>query len=189
MKKLQSITQKYLGIVSLISFLLLAVFAIGMATPAANCVTYSPDESITKFYSNFQGSNDAILILAIAGLLISGSFTLFRSGKRKIYYIGNFITTGLLIAILIGSAAYGIVAIAKYQSSYMALPFAEMNEYWSSHGSSKSISANTPVFGLGYAICALLLVVCVFAIFLFATKLLERISYEKTRQETPIQEA
>ena len=71
MEKITSFLQKWLWLIALILFALLAVFAISMATPTAVCASYGgPEPGVTTFYQTYQSANDALLILGACSIVI-----------------------------------------------------------------------------------------------------------------------
>jgi hypothetical protein len=176
-------TQKFLGYIGLVLFGLMAVYAFGMATPAACCFYY---EATTSFYKGVQSINNGILVLSIVGLLLSAFYAIFRSSIRKIYYLANFIENGLLGVMSLVGAIYLFVGVGSYQSQYGRLDFAAMNAYWISHSSTTRIDPNTPVFALGYVLGAFLTVYALTVIALTVVKGVKRIAYEKKHRAVTV---
>ncbi|MCI1735209.1 MAG: hypothetical protein LKM30_05700 [Bacilli bacterium] len=181
MEKRMAVLQRWLGIAGIVAFALMAAYAFGMATPAAACLYYN---DTINFYKDIQGYNNAILVFSIVGLLISAFYGVLRSAIRKVYYISNFIITGLLAGILAASGIDLFIGVSVYQQKYYALPFDAMNAYWKDHTQTTRINPYTPVFGLGYVLAGLLLVLSVLALISLVYKILSRIRYEKTKNQT-----
>ncbi len=156
----------------------MAVYALGMATPAAVCRYYQETES---FYTPIMPYNNMILILSIIGLLIVAFYFVLRNHLREIYYVSNFVWDGTYIAFTVVSAIYTIIGVSFYQGKYMELPFDAMNEYWSTR-SSYTINPNTPVFILGYLLAVVLLVSIIPVAYVTFTKVLSRLNYERNKK-------
>ncbi len=178
MKKIASLFQKISGTIGIIVYALMAVYALGMATPAAVCRYYIETES---FYTPIMPYNNMILILSIIGLLIVAFYFVLRNHLREIYYVSNFVWDGTYIAFTVVSAIYTIIGVSFYQGKYMELPFDAMNEYWSTR-SSYSINPNTPVFILGYLLAVVLLVSIIPVAYVTFTKVLSRLNYERNKK-------
>ena len=178
MKKIASLFQKISGTIGIIVYALMAVYALGMATPAAVCRYYQETES---FYTPIMPYNNMILILSIIGLLIVAFYFVLRNHLREIYYVSNFVWDGTYIAFTVVSAIYTIIGVSFYQGKYMELPFDAMNEYWSTR-SSYTINPNTPVFILGYLLAVVLLVSIIPVAYVTFTKVLSRLNYERNKK-------
>ncbi len=178
MKKIASLFQKISGTIGIIVYALMAVYALGMATPAAVCRYYQETES---FYTPIMPYNNMILILSIIGLLIVAFYFVLRNHLREIYYVSNFVWDGTYIAFTVVSAIYTIIGVSFYQGKYMELPFDAMNEYWSTR-SSYTINPNTSVFILGYLLAVVLLVSIIPVAYVTFTKVLSRLNYERNKK-------
>ncbi len=178
MKKIASLLQKISGTIGIIVYALMAVYALGMATPTAVCRYYQETES---FYTPIMPYNNMILILSIIGLLIVAFYFVLRNHLREIYYVSNFVWDGTYIAFTVVSAIYTIIGVSFYQGKYMELPFDAMNEYWSTR-SSYTINPNTPVFILGYLLAVVLLVSIIPVAYVTFTKVLSRLNYERNKK-------
>jgi mannose/fructose/N-acetylgalactosamine-specific phosphotransferase system component IIC len=159
MEKLSGIFKKFNGIIAIVVFALLGVFALGMATPAAPCISYTGTDSATiaAFYFQIQPYNDDILYFALAGLFLAFFYNVLRNQLRPIYYISNFIWTILYFFLALASAIFTFIGVSFYQSKYVTLPFDAINQNFIDHGIKTRINPNTPVFALGYVVAALVL--------------------------------
>lgn len=187
MKNAISFFQKYSGYISLVVFALLFIYALGMATPAAACLEYK--KPYTDFYSDIMPINDGILYLAIAGLVISAFYFVLRNNVRVIYYISNFVWYGIYGVFSLACAIFTFVGVASYQSSYNALPFEDMNAYWTRRGSSVTINPNTCVFILGYIAAVLVILALIPYVLVIVDKIKGRLRYETNKKngvENPV---
>lgn len=178
MKKLSAFLQKYNGYISIVVFGLMFVFALGMATPAAPCKSY---QETFDFYSQIMPYNNTILLLSIFGLLLSAFYFILRNHVRSVYYVSNFAWYGINFAYILTSGIVTISSVAIYQEKYMALPFAEMNEYFSTRSDSV-IRSDTPVFLLGYLLGVLILLLLVPYVLVLIDKIQLRIRYEQNKK-------
>ena len=178
MKKITEFLQKKDGLIFVIAYALSAVYALGMATPAACCKYYEPTES---FYKQIMPYNNAFLILSIFGLLISAFYFVLRNHVRIIYYISNFVWTLIYGVYTVVTAVVMFMGVSFYQGKYAALPFDEMNEYWLTR-STQRISENTSVFLLGFMLAVLLLLTLVPLALVTVDKIKSRLNYEKNKR-------
>lgn len=153
MKKLCGLLQKINGWIGVGVFTLLAVFALGMATPTAPLSQY---DGLNDFYDAFQPYNDIILYFAIAGIVVSLFYSLLRNNIRKVFYVSNFIWSGLYLLLAVIAPVYAFQIIALYQSKYLSLDFATINAYFAEKGN-VYLDPNTSVFLLGYLVCGCVL--------------------------------
>ncbi len=179
MKKVTSLFQKIGGSIAIFVFALMAVYALGMATPSACCKYY---ESQKLFYREIMPYNNAILILAIVGLLLASLYYVLRNNVRVVYYVSNFVWDGVFVGYSVLSSIITFVGVSFYQGKYSALPFAEMNAYWAER-STTTINPNTSVFLLGYLLGAVILLATVPTILVLVDKIRGRISYERNKRD------
>lgn len=157
MDKLCAFLKKHNGVIGIVVYALLAVYALCMATPAAPCRYY--DDTI-DFYYGLMWANDLLIYLSIAGIVWSVLYTTLRNQIRKVYYISNFVWHGVYVVLGLVTGIMTIVCVSTYQSQFMALPFDDMNEWFVLAGTS-SINSETPIFILGYLEAALIVISCV----------------------------
>lgn len=179
MKKIQQFLQKYFGYITLLSYALLAAYALGRGTAAAPCLYY---ESRKNFYKPIQPYNTAFLILAILGLLLGAFYRVLRCHSRLVYYVSNFTWFGLLIALSIGSGIYVLIGTSLYAAYYQLLPIADRNQYFIDHGSTRRISAHPAVFILGYLLAVLFFLLAAVSVLVLLDKIPSRIRYEKNKK-------
>lgn len=179
MKKIIPVLQKANGYISIVFFGIMAVYALGMATPAACCKNY---QDTYNFYSEIMPYNNAILILSIFGLLISAFYFILRNDKRIVYYVSNYAWNGLNIVYTLVSAIIMFLGVSFYQQKYNALDFTAINEYFVSHSLSSTLNQNTPVFVLGYISAAFLILTLVPHVLLLIDKIKLSIRYNQNKK-------
>ena len=114
MKKVTSLFQKIGGSIAIFVFALMAVYALGMATPSACCKYY---ESQKLFYREIMPYNNAILILAIVGLLLASLYYVLRNNVRVVYYVSNFVWDGVFVGYSVLSSIITFVGVSFYQGT------------------------------------------------------------------------
>lgn len=205
MNKLCAFFKKYNGIIGIVVFALLAVYAICMATPAADARSFpgwtaaeiaaagveaEAAESTTTFYQGIMPFNDLLIYLAIAGIVWSILYTTLRNQIRKVYYISNFVWHGVYVALALAVGIIMIVGVADYQAKYEALPFDTMNAYWEYFLIPYGISRETPVFALGYLEAAVIILSAVPVAFIAIKQAIARFGKkEKAPEAAELSEA
>lgn len=179
MKKIQEFLQKYFGYITLFSYALFAIYALGRGTAAAPCTYY---ESRKNFYKPIEPYNNAFLIFAIIGLLLGAFYRVLRCHTRPIYYVSNFVWFGLLIVLSILSGVFLIKGTILYSRNFKTLPFQERNTYFQERSLGRKINPKSPVFALGYLLGALLFALALVSAFVLADKIPSRIRYEENKK-------
>lgn len=180
MKKLTSFLQKNNGVICIVLYALLFVYAIGMATPAAPLKQYQ--DEIT-FYSAIMPYNNAILIMSIFGLLLSAFYFILRNNVRLVYYVSNFVWHGAYVGYTLASSIVTLISVITYQTAYGKLDFDTINSYFSDHGSNLVLRANTPVFVLGYLEVVFLILTIVPIVLVLLDKIKGRLRYEQNKKD------
>lgn len=172
MKKLCATLQKINGIIAVVCYGLLVLYAFGMATPCA-VLDQSPVSS--DFYQQIQPYNDEIAFLALAGVLLALFYIVLRNNVRKVYYVSNFVWNGLYSVYAIITAIQCFPIIRYYQVLYSGLDFATINQYFIDHNLvGVQIASNPPVFVLGYIVTTLVLLSALPSLFVGLYKAYER---------------
>ena len=179
MKKLIPVLQKISGYISIVVFGVMAVYALGMATPAACCKKY---QDTYNFYKAIMPYNNAILILAIFGLLIAAFYFILRNDKRIVYYISNYVWNGLNLVYTIVAGVITFIGVGYYQGQYNTLPFDTMNDYFSTRAKGTTINPNTPVFVLGYILGVVIILSIIPHVLILVDKVKLSVRYEKNRK-------
>lgn len=182
MNKLCEFFKKYDGIIGILCFALLAVYALCMATPAAPCLQY---EDTKDFYDQMMAGNDLLIYLSIFGIVWSVIYSTLRNRIRKVYYVSNFVWHGVYIVFAIVCGILVISTVANYQNLYLQLPIDEMNAYWIRLNPSNpiaSISADTPVFLLGYLLAGLIILSAVPVGFVCGRHALTQLKQKKAKE-------
>jgi len=122
-----------------------------------NAITEERDVVGGKLFYDMQPFNSQLLGCAIAVLLVCITNFVTNGNKRRNYYIGNFISVGLICAVNIGVSIFCMAKIAYYRGQFVngtdfeALKiYCEQNNYY--------YSDSTFWFDIGFAVFALLLV-------------------------------
>lgn len=160
MEKIVVKIQKLGFIFLIVTYALLFIYAIGMATPCASLLSWTGEiggVSSSRFYDQIEPTNNIFLILGIVGLLVAAAFKLLRNDSRRVFYSSNYVWFGVFYAITIFSAVYIFIGVSNYQNLYSEIPFEEVNTYFTEMKFRGSVDPDTPVFILGYLEAVLIL--------------------------------
>jgi mannose/fructose/N-acetylgalactosamine-specific phosphotransferase system component IIC len=185
MEKLCIIAQKITVYLSIVAYALLAIFAFGMSTPAAPLHQY---QETINFYKAIQPYNDEILYFAIVGVILALFYRVLRNDVRKVYYVSNFIWSGIYAGFSIFAGIESALLIRFYQQSYAQVDFAKVNAYFAATTPGISVNPNTPVFLLGYLVSILVVLSAVPVLFVGIRKAVVQLKKKKDAQ-APLEEA
>lgn len=171
MFKTQLKFQKIATYAMLIVSALVFVYSLGLVTDLYDMLYYATYEIDGEYFSDIEGAlifydiqpfNNALLICSI--VLILASLTLFITNghKRRLYYVGNYVSTGLVAVSNLAVAIYGMVEVSVFRAQFLKIDFDAVKEYaefWKT-----LYTESTFWFDIGYVVFALLIVaalVCV----------------------------
>ncbi len=121
-----------------------------------------------KLYYDMQDFNKQLLFVAIGVILVSLTFFITGSRTRRKYYIGNYISAGLISVANIAAAVFTTINVIYYRAKYLQVDFEALKEFNKIEGDPKS----TFWFDIGYVISALLIIVALLLIFNVIWKIL-----------------
>lgn len=180
MSKFCAILKRIDGYLGLAVFIALAIYALGMSRAYVNTRFY---EDTISFYQQIQPINDMVIFFAIFGIAWSALYKVLRNDIRKIYYTSNFIWHGVYLIYSFAAGIACLLGIASYQARYYSLDFAAINHYFSDVVQMPyRLNPQTPVFLIGYSLCALVLLSGVLVGICGFYHLFARIRYEKGRK-------
>ncbi len=176
MFKAQLKFQKILSYLLIGVFVINFVYALSMITHVYNTMynAYDPQLEIPslglsgekikggKLFYEMQPFNSALLIFAIAVILISLTYFITGSRSRRKYYIGNYISAGLITVQNIAAAVFMMVGISTYRAKYLQVDFAGLEEI--NKPLALPYNKSTFWFDIGYFVCALLIIAAVLVI-------------------------
>ena len=171
MFKTQLKFQKIMAYAILIVAALVFVYSLGLVTDLYDMLYYATDEIDGEYFSSIEGGlifyeiqpfNTALLICSIVLILISLTLFITNGHKRRLYYVGNYVSTGLVAVSNIAVAIYGMVQVSIFRAKFLQIDFEAVKEYaefWKT-----LYTESTFWFDIGYVVFALLIVaslVCV----------------------------
>lgn len=171
MFKTQLKFQKIIAYATLIVAALVFVYALGMTTDLYDMLYYATYEIDGEYFSDIDGAlifydiqpfNTALLVCSIVLILISLTLFITNGHKRRLYYVGNYVSTGLVAVANVAVALYGMVEVSIFRAQFFKIDFEavkEYSEFWNT-----LYTESTFWFDIGYVVFALLIVaalVCV----------------------------
>lgn len=165
MFKTQLKCQKILAYAILIVAALSFVYSLGLVTDLYDMLYYATKELDGNYYSEIDGAliyydiqpfNNALLICSIVLILTSLTFFITNGHKRRLYYVGNYVSTGIVCASNVAVAIVGIVGVSKFRAQYLAIDFEAVKEYAEFWGT--LYTESTFWFDIGYVVFALMIV-------------------------------
>lgn len=171
MFKTQLKFQKIVAYATLIVAALTFVYSLGLVTDLYDMLYYATYEIDGEYFSDIEGAlifydiqpfNNALLICSIVLILVALTLFITNGHKRRLYYVGNYVSTGLVAAGNVAVALYGMVEVSIFRAQFLKIDFEavkESAEFWK-----KLYTESTFWFDIGYVVFALLIVaasVCV----------------------------
>lgn len=158
--KSQKITAYAILLVAALSF----VYSLGLVTDLYDMLYYATRELDGEHYSSIDGAllfydiqpfNNALLICSIVLILVSITVFITNGHKRRLYYVGNYVSTGLVCAANVTVAIYGMVQISAFRAQFLKIDFEavkEYSEFWNT-----LYTESTFWFDIGYVVFALMI--------------------------------
>lgn len=126
------------GIISVVIFAVIFVYAILMCTPMANLSDMSNDTSAIDFFGegqvkyaqplmNVSPVVNNLMLIAIIGIVISAFYNLMRNNSRRIYYVSNKVYEIILIAYTVFGLVYLFYTVAYFAQQYSTIRFDILN--------------------------------------------------------------
>lgn len=171
MFKTQLKFQKIVALTMLIVAALSFVYSLGIMTDLYDMLYFAVEVEGSGYNTQVDGAelyyvmqpfNKMLLSLSIALILISLTLYITNGHKRRLYYVGNYVSTGLVAVSNISVAIWGMVEVSKYRAQFLQIDFDELKKFCEAN--SRSFTDSTFWFDVGYVVFALLIVaalVCV----------------------------
>ncbi len=138
MFKKQIVVQKFVCLFALFSAVVVFIYSLGIMTdlydslystmmnPADLTQTDVPGSII---YYDMQGFNNALLRISIGLILLACLLYITNTHIRRIYYIGNFVASGLFAFANIATAIWAHGQIVKFRAQFLQVDFAALREH------------------------------------------------------------
>ena len=128
---------KYEGIISIVIFALVFVYAITMCTPMAHLSDMKNDTSAFDYLGNqvkyaqpllnVTPMVDNLMLIAIIGIVISAFYNLMRNNSRRIYYVSNIVYEVILIGYTVFGIIYLVSTVSYFAQQYSTIRFDILN--------------------------------------------------------------
>lgn len=171
MFKTQLKFQKIVAIAMVIAAALTFVYSLGVMTDLYDMLyfavevedgNYKTQVDGAELYYVMQPFNKLLLSFSIALILVSLTLFITNGHKRRLYYVGNYVTTGLAAVSNVAVAIWGMVEVSKYRAQFLQIDFEALKAFCEKY--KRSYTESTFWFDIGYVVFALLIVaalVCV----------------------------
>lgn len=186
MFKAQLKFQKIAGIMLIVAFALLFIYSLSLLTDVYGALyyAYSPNIEVPEYlqdadpeylaslgyvkekvkgaglFYEMQDFNKLLVGLSLGVIIISLTYFITNSHKRRKYYIGNYISTGLICASNIAVSAYAFAKIIEYRTKFLQVDFVALKEF-DKEIQSAIYTESTFWFDIGFVVCAILIAVSV----------------------------
>lgn len=171
MFKTQLRFQKIMTYAMLIVAAIVFVYSLGLMTDIYDMLYFTTREVDGEYFSSIDGGtiyydmqpyNKLLLAFSVALIFVSLTLFITNGHKRRLYHVGNYVSTGLVAVSNIAVAIWGMVQTAIWRAKFLQIDFVALKQYseiWDTY-----YSESTFCFDIGYVIYALLIVaalVCV----------------------------
>lgn len=117
----------------------------------------------SRVYYDMQDFNKAFTMVSIGMILVTLTLFITNTHSRRRYYIGNFISTGLVAVCNIGAAVWSISNIMTYKAQFLQIDFEALAKHAESRktlytDSTFWFDASFVVFGIVLLLTVLLVV-------------------------------
>lgn len=83
----------------------------------------------SRLYYDMQGFNKTFTGVSIAMILVTLTLFITNTHSRRRYYIGNFITTGLVSILNVGASVWAISQIMAYKAQFLQIDFEALKKH------------------------------------------------------------
>ncbi len=132
MYKKQMTAQKVICLLSMIASAVVFVYSLGLMTDLFDSLysTMRDPSDLTKttvpgsiIYYDMQPFNQQLLMASIALILLSTLLFITNTNKRRKYYVGNYVATGLNAAANIAVSIWAHIELAAFRAQYLQIDF------------------------------------------------------------------
>lgn len=207
MFKSQMKCQKILCLVALILAAVLFVYAIGFITSFYDQLYFTFMGSYTHvdgadMFWEFQsvdedgvrygelGFVDQLIYIAIVDIALALLLYITRTDKRRLYHIGNFVSTGLFTGYNVGVAGWLMYKMWYFGDLYRMIDPVELEDMFNKWVVNRTFDYDAPLrtLALGYVIAALLILVGVAVALNLVWKIMLQKRENKMLQTSSVQE-
>lgn len=166
--KAQMKFQKILSLLSLIVAAIVFVYALSFNSGNMSALVqyYVYEKSgydvATQVISSAQSFVDLMITLCIILFIVIAFLYITCSNSRRNYYITNYISVGIMIALTLVITVIGIINVTVVMSNFYAMDWAELNEIYEMEAGMGApyVSQSPVIFILGYIVFVVLLADC-----------------------------
>ena len=149
-------------------------------------------------YDNFLGTEtkeirqvgfvDQLVVVAIIGIVVALTLYITNTQKRRLYYIGNYISTGLFAGYNIGVSAWVMARITYFYSQFKNINFEQLEQFCKVNNKPFDINGPKITTILGYVLCIALILAAIAIVLNLVWKLMLQKREHNMLQQSSVQE-
>lgn len=169
--------QKILSYALIVTFVLTFLYSISIMTHIYDTLFAAFDPQLerpefgssgekvkgARLFYDMQPFNRMLLYIAIAVILVSLTYFITGSRGRRKYYVGNYVSAGLIACCFVFDAVYTVINVTKYRAQYLQVDFEALKAFNEPLGLPYDVS--TFWFDIGYVVSAILVVAAGLVVF------------------------
>ena len=134
MYKKQMTLQRIVCYALLIAAAVVFLYSLGLVTDLYESLQPYSDPSKRKYvegaeiYMTIQPFNKQFTGAGIALILSAVSLFVFNTHKRRKYYVGNYVTVALNVALNVGVSVWALVNVMAFRAQYLLIDFVKLAE-------------------------------------------------------------
>ncbi|MGN0655489.1 MAG: hypothetical protein ACI4KR_01725 [Ruminiclostridium sp.] len=167
MYKKQMTFQRVICFAVLIASALVFVYSLGLMTDLQCIYSTSVIRDISdldssrvdgaRIYYDMQEFDSHLTIVGIVLVIVSLTLFITCTHSRRKYYIGNYLSMGIVTVCNIGAAIWTIGGVSGYREQYLRMDFEALQQWLERKNASDLYTDSTFWFDIGYVICGILL--------------------------------
>lgn len=148
---------------------------------------YGNEEEITVEVREV-GFVDKLMAIAIADIAVALVLFIFNTHKRRKYYFGNYVATGLFVGYNLVASIWALVKLVQYHREFLAIDHEVIKAFCETWAMDYNYNGAILSFRLGYVICAFMILAAVAVALNLVWKLLLEKRENTLLAQTPAQE-
>ena len=134
------------------------------------------------------GFVDKFVVVAIADICVALTMFITNNHKRRLYYVGNYVTTGLFAGYNIGIAAWIMSRLTYFKGKIALINLDELKASCEVWGVEFKPEASIRSLNLGYVVCAMLILAAIAVALNLVWKLMLQKRENKLLNQSSVQE-
>lgn len=174
MYKKQMTFQRVICFAVLIASALIFVYSLGLMTDLQCIYSTSVIRDVSdldssrvpgaRIYYDMQEFNSQLTVVGIGLIIVSLALFVTCTHSRRKYYIGNYVSVGIVTVCNIAAAVWTVAGVSTYREQYLQMDFEALKQ-WLERKNASDLYTDSPLwFDMGYVVCGILLFVTVLLI-------------------------